>query len=175
MLATYAGLNRTFGLPDIRNPKLLVGSLGVVIGAPLAEEILFRGYGLARIRELGGERRALLLSALDFALSHHWVQWPFIFLFGLVLAWLVIQTGSLWPALLAHALNNGSMLVLTALGPLAFLESKQMPWTLILGLGAAGLALLGGLWAARNRFLGTSNLAPPTQGLLAGDVGDARG
>jgi hypothetical protein len=74
-----------------------------------------------------------------------------------------------------HVLNNGTMLVLTSRGPLALLESKQVPWLLILGVGATGLALLVGPWAARERFLAKDEVAQPGAGLLAGDDGDGRG
>ncbi|HEX3048496.1 MAG TPA: CPBP family intramembrane glutamic endopeptidase, partial [Bacillota bacterium] len=47
-------------------------------------------------------------SALLFALFHmNFYQMPGAFLAGLLFAWLVVKTGSLWPSLFGHALMNG--------------------------------------------------------------------
>lgn len=156
----FAALDRLHGLPGLDSPLPRVGLVGVVLGAPLAEEVLFRGYGVARIRELGGERRALLLPAAAFALAHvHWVKLPGSFALGLLAGWLVLRTGSLWPALLAHATVNALAAALSLLKPAA-LEGPA-PWSLILGvaaLGGAGLAVLASA-PVRGRIRGLS--APP--------------
>ena len=88
------------------------------IGAPLGEEVLFRGYGFNALRRtLPSERGGLLLaylgSALLFALPHALgvtqgtlaLLVP-LFLIGLALAWLMHYTGSLLPCVIAHAMNN---------------------------------------------------------------------
>ncbi|WP_257306727.1 CPBP family intramembrane glutamic endopeptidase [Geothrix campi] len=151
MAWTWA-IDRTVGLPSFRDPLASVGVLGVVLGAPIAEEVLFRGYGLARIRELGGERRALLLTALVFALAHgSWVKLPGTFVIGLLLGWLVLRTGSLWPAFLGHFTNNGAALVLGRLNPMPSFDPAKGSWTAILLVGAAGLAGLAILWSPQVR------------------------
>jgi membrane protease YdiL (CAAX protease family) len=151
----FAVLDRTLGLPNLPDPIVTVGALAVVFGAPIAEEALFRGYGLARIRELGGERRALFFTAAVFALLHlpfgSWVKLPGTFVIGLFLGWLVFRTGSLWPALLGHFTNNAMVFVLSRWGRSAFLDSKPVPWFLILALGAMGVAGLAILWLPQVR------------------------
>jgi membrane protease YdiL (CAAX protease family) len=143
VIALLLALGRTVGLPGLPDPLASVGVLGVLLGAPLAEEVLFRGYGLARIRELAGERRALLLTALVFAVLHgSWVKLPGTFATGLFLGWLVLQTGSLWPALLGHVANNGLAFLLIRWGSAASAGPGPMPWPVILVGGAAGLAVL---------------------------------
>jgi membrane protease YdiL (CAAX protease family) len=112
-LAWALAVERTFGPLNLPDPIASVGVLGLILGAPVAEEILCRGYGLARIRELAGDRRALLYTALVFALLHgSWVKLPGTFTLGLFLGWLVLRTGSLWPAFVGHFLNNGIALIL---------------------------------------------------------------
>lgn len=83
---------------------------GVVLMAPLAEELLFRGFLISGLRKsFLGDYGAILLSALLWAMIH--VQYEFIYLVGLfalgvLLGLSRIVTNSLWPALIAHALNN---------------------------------------------------------------------
>ena len=78
-----------------------------VVIAPLAEEIIFRGIILKGLLAHYTQNRAIVWSALLFGLIHlnPW-QFPTAFVVGLVFAYWVIQTGSLWPAILGHALNN---------------------------------------------------------------------
>lgn len=152
VMAWAWAIDRTVGLPSFRDPLSSVGVLGVVLGAPIAEEVLFRGYGLARIRELGGERRALLLTALMFALAHgSWVKLPGTLAIGLFLGWLVLRTGSLWPAFLGHFTNNGAALVLGRVNPMPSFDPARGSWMVILLVGAAGLAGLAILWLPQVR------------------------
>ena len=159
--AGLSAIDRIQGLPHQENPFSSVGVLGVVLGAPLAEEVLFRGYGIARIRELGGERRALLFTAAAFALAHmNWIKLPGTFVLGCFAGWLVLRTGSLWPALLAHVTVNAiAAMAMIFLKPAAL--DGHASWGLILGSAAGGgavLALLCSPWV-RGRIRGLS--APP--------------
>ena len=78
-----------------------------VLVAPLTEEIVFRGIVLKGLLAHGSQNRAIIWSAILFGLIHlnPW-QLPAAFILGLVFAHWVIQTGSLWPAILGHALHN---------------------------------------------------------------------
>ena len=81
----------------------------LVVVAPVTEELLFRGIILRGFLANYSKRRAILLSALLFALMHG-NPWQFIpaFVAGVLLAWLLIETGSLIPCLFAHAVANGT-------------------------------------------------------------------
>ncbi len=147
-LAWFLAMEKAIG--PLHLPDLLpsVGVLGLVFGAPIAEEILCRGYGLARIRELAGDRRALLYTALAFAILHvNWVKFPGTFTVGLFFGWLVLRTGSLWPSFVGHFTNNGMALILDRFETLQFMDPLQASWTLILVLATAGLACLFILWS----------------------------
>jgi len=89
---------------------LLVGALV----APIAEEAFFRGYLFAGLCQHVGFRRAIVLSAMLFALVHILpTSWPPIFLLGVLFALLYEQTGSIWPAVIVHgAINAIAFLVL---------------------------------------------------------------
>ncbi|WP_430388525.1 CPBP family intramembrane glutamic endopeptidase [Dyella sp. 20L07] len=86
---------------------LLVVSVG-----PLVEELLFRGVLLSAISRYVGNGWAIGLTAVLFAcvhlpdLSYLWYAVPNLALLGLVLGWLRVQSGSIWPSVLAHGMNN---------------------------------------------------------------------
>lgn len=87
--------------------SLLLAVLVVGLVAPLLEEIIFRGFLHATLRNLLPPAAALAVGALVFALLHFslLVLLP-LFLFGLLLGRLYERSGSLWPPVVTHALNN---------------------------------------------------------------------
>jgi membrane protease YdiL (CAAX protease family) len=75
---------------------------------PLVEELIFRGAILHGLRQFG-DGIAILSSAFLFALYHgNFTQMVFAFPCGLVLAFAVIKTGSLWVSILIHFVNNAT-------------------------------------------------------------------
>ncbi len=90
-------------------------AIGGVV-APISEEAFFRGYLFAGLRSRSGFRRALVLSALIFALGHVVpTSWPPIFVLGLLFGALYQQTGSIWPGVVLHGAINSSSLLLSYL------------------------------------------------------------
>lgn len=98
---------------DIANePGLFLLVLpSVALGAPLAEEFIFRGQlfsalALTRI----GTPGASIVTALLWALMHFsepWLSVGLIFVMGLVLGYLLYRFGSIWVTILCHGLWNG--------------------------------------------------------------------
>jgi membrane protease YdiL (CAAX protease family) len=87
----------------------------VVIAAPIVEELFFRGLVLRSLERRYGTRWAIVGSAAIFGAAHlEPLQFPALFLFGLVAAVLVTRTGRLAPAMFAHVAFNG-IAVLTLL------------------------------------------------------------
>ena len=80
--------------------------LGTVV-APYVEEMFYRGIVLSGLLAKNTRTWAIIWSSILFAASHldPW-QFPATLVAGGVLAWWVIRTGSLWPAIVGHALNN---------------------------------------------------------------------
>lgn len=84
--------------------------------APLFEEIFFRGYLYRALRDRMGPFVAALAVSVAFALLHPsaYTILPLIAL-SLGLCFLYESTGSLWPSVVVHALNNaGALLWLSA-------------------------------------------------------------
>lgn len=78
---------------------------------PLTEELIFRGVILHGLRQFG-DGIAILGSAFLFALYHgNFTQMVFAFPCGLVLAFAVVKTGSLWISILIHFINNATSVV----------------------------------------------------------------
>jgi membrane protease YdiL (CAAX protease family) len=94
----------------------IVLAVALMVVAPVAEEIFFRGIVYnAWLREFG-VRRAIIGSALLFALIHGSIfVIPSIFGLGIVLALLYRRTGSLPASIAMHATFNGITLVLALL------------------------------------------------------------
>ena len=78
-----------------------------VIVAPFMEEAVFRGLLLRSMLRRWPALPAVLITSLLFALFHA-NPWQFVgpLILGLLFGWLTVRTGTLWPAILAHALNN---------------------------------------------------------------------
>ena len=79
--------------------------LVVVVGAPLVEELFFRGLTLKAFEKKMSSRLALVLSSLFFAIAHLQVlQFPALLLFGLVAGYLVKKYDRLGRAVWALSL-----------------------------------------------------------------------
>ena len=95
---------------------LVVGCLAVV--PAVCEEVAFRGFVLTGLARRFGPARAVLASGLAFGVFHVlkdlglWERFVGSALLGLLLGWVRVRTGSLWPGVLLHAANNA--LILTA-------------------------------------------------------------
>ena len=122
--ALYVQVVTALGLDALVPPSLpdeligegvvrLLSFAGVGLAGPLIEEVFFRGFLLAAlIRPLGAVRAAVVASAV-FSAAHASVPVVLpLFVTGLLLSWLYLRTGSIWPPFAAHAAQN--LLALTA-------------------------------------------------------------
>src|SRR5262249_6444780 len=88
----------------------LAAVLLIVVVAPLCEELFFRGFFFAGLRSGWGLWPSALLSGGVLGLVHAPTGPPAAIPLaglGVGLAWLYNRTGSLWPGILAHLINNG--------------------------------------------------------------------
>lgn len=79
------------------------------LGAPVAEEIFFRGYLFGKFKAAGHVDFGILVSSVMFGAVHFSDAYnvPATALYGVILAWLYHRSGSLIAPILAHAINNG--------------------------------------------------------------------
>ena len=93
-------------------------ALSIVLLAPLAEEVLFRGLLFGALQKRLSALWTIILTAAIFALVHMQAIYFFpIFLLGLILGWARHKSGSLAVSMLLHVLNNGISLLLLQLFP----------------------------------------------------------
>lgn len=102
--------------PDPRQRAAVI--IMALIVAPVAEEVIFRGYFYGVIRRYGGRIPALLTSSLLFAAIHvHLPSLPGLGILAVILCLLYERAGSLWAPITMHAAFNASTIVALILWP----------------------------------------------------------
>jgi len=138
----------------------------IVVIAPLAEELLFRGLILRGFLSRYSVKKAILASAVLFGVFHL-IPWqiPGAVVLGALFAWWFLETGSLIPCIYGHVLVNGTPKTLTALFQIEIPGLTSDPSVVEfqpLWLDLAGLLLAGtGLWLLRQSFRESAAAAPP--------------
>ncbi len=96
---------------------------GGVIIAPVVEEVFFRGFVFAGLRQRYDWKKAALISSALFAVIHvtPTTMIP-IFILGLIFAYLYHRSDSIWPAILMHVSTNA-----LALGLAYVLANTSIP------------------------------------------------
>lgn len=115
LIAFFHALGRAGGMPDsplliallpeTARERCLFVFLSIVAG--LGEEVAFRGYVLSQFASLGlSPWGAAIASAVPFGALHAYQGWWGVFrtgFLGFAFASSVVLSGSLWPAVIAHA------------------------------------------------------------------------
>jgi CAAX protease family protein len=143
-------LPEELGVDDGTGALVAVAFLVAVV-APIAEEVFFRGYFFGALRNWKGVWPAALITGLVFGAIHAGSSpigflVPLAFL-GFVLCLLYARTGSLYPCIVLHSLNNS----------IAFGASEGWDWGIPV-LAMAALSFIGLTLVALRRAYGP---APP--------------
>jgi membrane protease YdiL (CAAX protease family) len=138
---SFGSLERLGDAAESSGLSFWVMALSTAVVAPVYEELLFRGYVFRGLSRSAGPGVAITVSALLFAAFHgdplHAIA---VLPMGLFLGWLRWRTGSIWPSMIAHGLNNAIWV------GLAVTESAYQVSVLQGGLSL--LLVLGlGIWA----------------------------
>jgi len=124
----------------------------------ICEEGLFRGFVLSSLHRYSAAW-AIGLSAILFGLMHVLTSnvlalerfLPSTFM-GLILAWIALRTGSIWPGVLLHALHNGFLLSVSRYEAqlkswqILVEEGKHLPLLWLVGGGLAFAIGIGLFW-----------------------------
>lgn len=91
----------------------------LVVLAPIAEEVLFRGYLYGKLKNHIPAIVAAIITSLVFALAHSQLNVGVdVFVLSLVLCGLRSLTGSIWAGVLVHMIKNGLAYYLLFISPL---------------------------------------------------------
>jgi membrane protease YdiL (CAAX protease family) len=131
---------------DRGTAAMLAAAALVTVLAPVCEELFFRGYFFTALRNWRGTRPAALVTGLTFGAVHAGSA-PAVYLvplafLGVVLCLLYARTGSLYPCIALHVINNA----------LAFGVTEHWGWQIpVLMVVALGTVALGGAALTRTR------------------------
>lgn len=105
---------------EFRSDRLLAFALSasiVVLVAPFAEELFFRGAGIPALARLGTPA-AVGVTAIAFSLAHGIpAAVPPLFFFAVLLGLVRLRAASVWPCVVAHSGYNGLALALAFAAP----------------------------------------------------------
>ncbi|MBL9092926.1 MAG: CPBP family intramembrane metalloprotease [Planctomycetaceae bacterium] len=142
------------GMLDGGSPWLLAAVLALT--PAVCEELAFRGFILSGFRRLGNSWRAIALTSFFFALSHATIMQQAISagILGLVIGYLAVQTGSILPGMVFHAVHNGAAILLTSWVADTVVTDKYWHWVAephpagFVGIGYHPLIVAGGIVVA---------------------------
>lgn len=104
-----AGEAQDIGLSDLSGQhQYVLAFISLVVLAPVAEEVLFRGYLFGKLKKFLPIWLSIIITSVLFGVVHF--QWNVgidTFALSVVMCLLRLKTGSLWPAILLHMMKNG--------------------------------------------------------------------
>jgi membrane protease YdiL (CAAX protease family) len=105
-------------LPHTSGEKIFWVILTAVVA--VNEELTFRGYLISRISRLAGGRTwvGVLISSLAFASGHVYQGsggFVLIFIYGLMFSLLYVKTGSIYPGIIAHFIQDAIVAIIPGL------------------------------------------------------------
>jgi membrane protease YdiL (CAAX protease family) len=123
-----AYLEQFQGLHELLRPAHVMGFalsiVAIAVAPAICEEIVFRGLLTPVLNRAAGALAAMVVSGALFAVIHIdtmrdgtsvYYRLPFAFLLGALLARLRLDTGSLWPPVIAHATLNATTFLVVLL------------------------------------------------------------
>lgn len=133
-------------LPDVSGWLLVPALLVIALLPAFFEETFFRGIQVRVMRESGwGVFSAALITGALFSLYHgNPAQTIYQFLCGVCYGLLAAKSGSVFPSMLAHFLNNAVIVILLSAGVEQLVPAgAELPFYLVSGVAlAAALAVL---------------------------------
>jgi len=90
----------------------------IAVAPAICEELAFRGFILSGLRHLGHKWGAIVLASVFFGLTHFMLQQSIAAcVVGIVIGYVAVKTGSIFPGMLYHCVHNGSSVLLTRVTP----------------------------------------------------------
>ncbi|PKL85959.1 MAG: hypothetical protein CVV22_05350 [Ignavibacteriae bacterium HGW-Ignavibacteriae-1] len=132
-----------FSLDSTNFTQILVVLLAGALTPAICEELFFRGMLLSKTRQYVSIRSSLILTSLLFAAIHFQpVSFIMLFIIGLYLGVTVIITGSIYPAIIIHFINNAITFITMSYDSTSYMSVIQDNNDLFRELGLALIAIL---------------------------------
>jgi membrane protease YdiL (CAAX protease family) len=98
--------------------QYILAFITLVVVAPIAEEVLFRGYLYGKLRRVVSMWLAILLTSVVFGVVHgQWNVGIDVFVLSIVMCGLREMTGNIWAGILLHMMKNGLAFYLLFINP----------------------------------------------------------
>lgn len=142
LIDSYSGLSNSLNT----GTDTVLALISTIILAPLAEEIIFRGYMLNRLMSWFSEKHSIWISSVIFALCHVSPIWiAYALVMGAFLAKVSIKEDNIAHSVILHMGFNLNVLPIWIIHRIPSLESVLFAnHILIAGYGAAALGM--GIW-----------------------------
>lgn len=149
IIQDFLGIEFTSAVGDIKLngfKEIFLGVISVAVVPAIVEETVIRGIVMQPLRKFG-DKFAIITSAVFFACMHgNMVQIPYTVVGGLLLGYLAVATGSLWPSIILHFVNNLYSVVVIAtndnLGENASVLAVVLMLIFFIAVGVIGLIRL---------------------------------
>ena len=109
LIQSLLGIEFTSGLEDLKmtgGAGFIIGAISMAVVPAIIEEFSIRGVVMQPLRRYG-DGFAIVASAFIFSIMHgNMAQIPYTVVGGLYLGYLAIATGSIWPSIIVHFVNN---------------------------------------------------------------------
>lgn len=104
-----AGMEFSSGLENLQMSGVrgfIVATISMAVVPAIVEEFAIRGVVMQPLRRYG-DKFAIVASALIFSIMHgNMAQIPYTVIGGIYLGYLAVATGSIWPSIILHFVNN---------------------------------------------------------------------
>ncbi len=136
---------------------ILLTLIHVGLVPSICEEVLFRGYFQRALEKSWGIWAAIIIGGLLFGIYHvRLTQVIPLAVIGMLLAWIVWKSDSLFPAMAGHFVNNGGSVILASMYPEYVMEqmtATELPpvWLLLIS-SAATIMLLRAINQKTRRY-----------------------
>ena len=122
--------------------EIFMGVLSIAVVPAVVEELVIRGIVMQPLRKYG-DKFAIIVSAGLFACMHgNMVQIPYTVVGGLLLGYLAVTTGSLWPSVILHFVNNLYSVIIIAVDD-NFSENASLIATILMLVAFVVIGVIG--------------------------------
>ena len=150
LIQSLLGIEFISGLEDLKmsgGTGFVIGAISMAVVPAIIEEFAVRGVVMQPLRRYG-DGFAIIASAFIFSIMHgNMAQIPYTVVGGLYLGYLAIATGSIWPSIIVHFVNNMYSVVIMSVD-----SNFGTSATSVVSVAMIGLLIAMGVFGAVNFF-----------------------